>query len=237
MVAGLEYMLSQYADDMSVATLSDESSVKTVFEKLEWFRRNTGFQLSYEKTTIYRLGSIHNTNAMYYAESGVQWTNDPVSILGIKVGYNEDNRSNTDLNYEPLFQRIQAILSSWRCRNLSLFGKVSIINTLVASLFVYKMQVLEALPTALIIKFEKEMCSFIWNGNKPKISMATLKTSKKCGGLALVDLAKKDAALKISWIKVLDQDEKLSAYRWKNNLLEGRVSNGFDNRKTIISRW
>ena len=66
------------------------------------------------------------------------------------------------------------VLTMWRKRNLSLIGKVMIINTLVASLFVYKMYTLPLMSIQLIKKLEKLCSNFIWNDRKPKIALTKL---------------------------------------------------------------
>ena len=75
-----------------------------------------------------------------------------------------------------------------------------VINTLIASLFVHKMTVLPSIPEDIIQQVETVIQQFIWNGTKPKISLAALKIAKQSGGLGLVDLRKKDDALKVAWI-------------------------------------
>ena len=72
--------------------------------------------------------------------------------------------------------------------------KVLIINTLISSLFIYKMQVLPFLPSKLIKQIEMEFEKFIWNGRKPKIPLKILMNSKEDGGLALINLSLKDMA-------------------------------------------
>ena len=93
-------------------------------------------------------------------------------------------------------------------RNLSLIGKISIINTLVAPLFVYPMSVLPSVPQKLIDDMNKEFIHFIWNGHKPKIPLRILQHPKEKGGLALVDLKEKNESLKMAWVKHLYDDDK-----------------------------
>ena len=52
--------LSQYADDMDISIKNCQKSMDKVLYHLEQFRKNTGFELSYEKTSLYRVGSMAN---------------------------------------------------------------------------------------------------------------------------------------------------------------------------------
>ena len=50
-------LLNQFADDTDIFSLCTEKSIKTIFEELEKFKWQSGFTVSYEKTTVYRIGS------------------------------------------------------------------------------------------------------------------------------------------------------------------------------------
>ena len=141
-----------------------------------------------------------------YSANAVAWTNDPIQVLGVTVAV-EDT---TKVNFTPILDKSRAILNTWKCRGLSLQGKIQVINTLIASLVVYKMSVLLSLEKGLIDKFESIFNDFLWNGRKAKIPLRTLQLNKKSGGLQLVNLKNKDMALKITWIRTLLNDEKIA---------------------------
>ena len=75
-------------------------------------------------------------------------------------------------------------------------------NSLVGSLFVYKMNVLNSIPHEVANAVDKMVCNFMWNEGSAKIAMNTLKRSKKKqGGLKLFDVRLKDTALKVQWVQ------------------------------------
>ena len=57
---------------------------------------------------------------------------------------------------------------------------------------------------------EDKISKFIWDNNRPKITLEVLKREKQHGGYKLVDLAKKDKALKASWIRTIVSDCEMS---------------------------
>ena len=138
-VEDIRSLLSQFADDMDIYSLFNQGSIQKVFTILENFKLQTGFTINYDKTQIYRIGSLRDSNAQFYSQWKINWTNDPILVSGIKIS-TRTSEINT-INYEPLIQKIKGILSTWKMRQLSLIRKVQIINTLIASLFVYKMTV------------------------------------------------------------------------------------------------
>ena len=202
------YLLNQYADDMGISSDMDQTSIDTIFEYLEWFRKNTGFTLSYEKTSIFRIGSIRDTNAMLYTQKNVAWTSDEITVLGIKIVHNTDELISR--NFDDLLHQTDTILAGWENRNLSLMGKITVVNTLIGSLFVYKMSVLPNVSTTYIKKMEQKIVDYLWGRKRPKIPLRVLKMNKKDGGLRLVDLEHKQASLKISWLATLAADTKLA---------------------------
>ena len=80
---------------------------------------------------------------------------------------------------------------------------------LVASLYVYKMMVIESMTAADLAKFNSIIQQFIWNGHRPKISLKELQLNKCEGGLSLVDMAVRDKSLKATWPGILQQNQRL----------------------------
>ena len=198
-------ILSQFADDMDIYQLFDQKSFDQTFYCLENFCRVSGFTINYNKMQVYRIGSIKNSSAELISQWAIAWTNDPINVLGILVSHQE--KQVTGLSYAPLIEKTRSILAMWIQQSLSLLGKVWVVNTLIASLFVYKMMVLPAIPEEVVIVVEKLIEAFIWNNHKPKIPLKTLQASKELGGLNLVNLRCKDAALKTSWVSLLEQNQ------------------------------
>ena len=207
-IEDIEYLLNQYADDTSVASLLEEGSVKKILHTLEICRENTGFAINYDKSAVIRLGPCRDSDAKYYTQKDIAWTSADFTVLGIIVSTSDADMVNK--NYAPLLDKITATLHQWKNRNLSLMGKITVINSLVASLFVYKMAVLPAISEELCRKLDSILSRFIWNDRRAKISTKMLQYTKKCGGLGLINFQKRDMAIKTTWIQTLSADEKMS---------------------------
>ena len=197
----IEQLLNQYADDMDVGMENSETSLNAALNQIERFRRSTGFTLNYDKTTIYRVGSLAHTCARLYTEKQLTWTSETINVLGVDIYQNTEQL--IKVNYDKIVRKCDSILGSWANRSLSLVGKVNVINTLIGSLFVYKMSALPPIPNNIVEVLEQKFEAFIWNGRKPKISLATLQTAKSRGGLQLVNLKVKDVSLKATWPKMI----------------------------------
>ena len=51
-------LLNQFADDMDIFSVNKEKSLKAILEELDRFKLQSGFTVSYDKTTLYRIGSL-----------------------------------------------------------------------------------------------------------------------------------------------------------------------------------
>ena len=211
----IEKILGQYADDMDLYLLGKTDVITEAFNIITKFKNSSGFKINYNKTTIYRIGSLRYSKAILYTQHSVQWPTASINVLGVDVCCDENRL--IDLNYKPLVNKAQNILNSWynRSKGLSIIGKVLIVNTLVASLFVYKMTVLPAIPSHYVKMLDDMVQSFLWNNKKPKIPLSVLQQHKYKGGLGLVNFQRKDAALKCSWAFVIESDSLLMQIMFK----------------------
>ena len=247
-VQGYKNLLNQYADDMNATTKAKKKNLEIIFAILEDFRRNSGFTVNYNKTTVYRLGSLKNSKAKCYTEKDLVWTNEPINVLGITIDHCIEKTK--ALNYDPLITTTERTLQAWARRSLSLFGKVEIINTLVASHYIHKFMVLSTPSEAHFKRIESIWNKFLWNG-KPKISLDILQSNKSDGGAGLVNLRIRDASLKISWIPMLAKDKQMSnlAYKeldsdlgeqiWKANISESDTKEVFGTQfwSQVLQAW
>ena len=231
---GLESLLSQFADDTGAFLSYDRDSLEAFGNALYTIERNLGLKVSYEKTTLYRVGSLRNTEAKVYTTKPFAWSNDPLVSLGLTI--NTDG-SLPDCNAMEILQKVRSTCNTWYNRQLSLMGKILVINTLLGSLFVYKLMAMMSLTQEQIKEFEGVVHQFLWKGKRARISMDTLKKDKKQGGLRLVDIGKKLKALRISWIFKLDENSTLSKNAYSQlspklgNLIWRCNLNGKDVRK------
>ena len=197
-------LLNQFADDADVFSVNSEESIKEIFRELERFRLQSGFTISYDKTVLYRIGSLRHSSAMLYAIDQVAWTNEDITVLGITVAH----EGIVEKNYEGIVETVRARLNAWKYRGISLYAKIMIVNTLVMSLFVYKMMVLPKIPSKLVKAIEQEIKFFLWGKGKAKIAYRILQNPKELGGLNLTDLSIKDMSLKATWPQILSSEKE-----------------------------
>ena len=106
---------------------------------------------------------------------------------------------------------MQQLLKSWKCRYLSLKGKITVINTLALSQLIYLCSIIYV-PENVYSEVKKIILDFLWDGKPAKISYNTLIQGIENGGLKLIDLKSKVKSLSIAWIKRLTGE---SDAKWK----------------------
>lgn len=109
----------------------------------------------------------------------------------------------------------------WKQRDLSLKGKITIINSLALCPIIYLSSIIDT-PDLAIKEIEKLITDFIWAGKTPKIAKNTLIQNIPNGGLKLCSYGEKVKALLLSWVKRLTTSNQarwslIPKYMYKTN--------------------
>ena len=197
--------IAQYADDANIWSLYQEESINMIISELDKFADNTGLKVNYEKSMIYPVGAARKNAKRLKLTKNFKWADGVIESLGLLIDTN-NLEDQVMLNYDSVVNKAKNVMNVWKTRGMSTLGKIEIVNTLVGSLFVYKMQVLPKLSDNVIAKINELIADFIWNARKPKIRNSVLSLDKCDGGRKLVNLKLRDATVKIEWIRRLIQE-------------------------------
>ena len=179
-IHGIRNVLSQFADDTSIFLTFEHLEINTFCQTMRHVEANTGLKISYEKTSLYRVGSLVGSNAQMYTSKQLNWTDVNISTLGIEISTDGTIVSH---NFDVIIEKMRSVMDNWYNRSLSLMGKIMIINTLMGSLFVYKMIALLNMSQNQVKTMNKLILEFLWKGKNAKISRYLLSRSKIDGGL------------------------------------------------------
>ena len=133
---GNSEILSQFADDTALTMLAQEESFQELINVLDNFKRNTGLKANYHKTEIFRLGKTKSASKLK-TTADFKWEDQNIDLLSVLLDLDKD-----ESNYDGITNRIEAITNMWKKRNLTLIGKITMLNSLIGSLLVYKMQLI-----------------------------------------------------------------------------------------------
>ncbi len=194
--------ISQYADD-TVIYLSNLQDVSRSLALVEQFSNVSGLKLNLDKTEGLCIGSL---KGFIPAISEIKWPITPIRYLGIFVG--NDPIELNQRNWENKLESMQKLLDSWRKRDLTLFGKITIIKSLALSSLIYSSSLL--IPqTEFIKKVNKVIYHFLWNA-KDRIKRKCLINDLNNGGLKMLDFESQVKSLQAAWIpRILKQENKI----------------------------
>ena len=173
-------VITQFADDTALFVMYSEDSIHQVINTLARTEDTTGLKVSYEKTCMYRVGSLKNSNARLYTEKQLQWSDDDILMLGVSI---TNGPHQSTAVYDSILTKMSNVANTWCNRSLTITGKILLINTLMSSLFVYPMSVMPLITDTQAKAFYSIVHQFLWNNKKAKILMGVLTNSKKTGGM------------------------------------------------------
>ena len=203
-INGKEIKLSQLADDMT-CFLKDIESVKAILQLFEKFRICAGLKVNIDKTKAKCLGSLQITND----SCGLDWTTSSIHLLGVTLTGNEDDHY--IMNFKKRLKCMQNLFISWKTRNLSLKGKITVINNLALPPLIYLANVIHV-PERVTKEVKDIVNNFLWGSRIPKISHNVTIQKIEDGGLKLIDFTEKVKSLKVAWIKRLSDKSNAN---WK----------------------
>ena len=195
-----EIKITQLADD-TTCFVKDKTSLCHLLDIFKQYQRCAGLKMNIDKTNAKTLGPEPMPPDDLY---GLDWTEDAVNTLGVVLSGNETDHY--ILNYKKRLKTMKNLLSSWKCRYLSLKGKVTVINSLAISPLLYLASVIHV-PCRVIQEVKQIVTDFIWNGKPPKIAYNVMIQNIENGGLKLVDFESKVKSLKVGFIKRLLQNK------------------------------
>jgi len=203
----VECKLAGYADDFTPIVANLES-VHAVFELYHKFSSISGIYLNPEKTEILKIGPHHNDPEMeiriqYGQESYQIKTTRRIVVCGVSHPMNDPESYN--LNIKEKINKMKRLLNSWRCRSLSIIGKILITKVFGLSQLIYFLQTC-SISNEDLKCIDRSLYSFIWSAktSRPndKIKRTVLKGPILEGGLNAPDIFSLNRALKFKkWLR------------------------------------
>ena len=162
-----EIKLSQYADDTTVF-VSDIKSAENLVNLLKLSSECSGLKVNSSKSDVLCLGSERNVQ-----ERVLDFRPPKDFVYSHGVYFSHNSKVTDEKNFHSKLASLKSLLSMWKIRDLTLYGKIQIIKTLALPKIVF---ICSVLPSP--VNFEKEInsltFSFIWNNKPAKIKKNNL---------------------------------------------------------------
>ena len=193
---GKREVIMQFADDTDLF-LDQKTHLIFVFELLKRFQSATGSTINIDKTTGLILGKINEYDSYF---KYVHWQNScGMKILGIL--FFEDFIETQNTNWTNQIHKLETYITNLKRRNLSLKGKVLILNTVAMARFWHTATILP-IPPWLFKRINAAMFNFLWDGeNINPIARKIVYQPKDKGGLGLKWPKLQQIALHLKFVK------------------------------------
>ena len=180
-----------------------------IFKTIE---KVAGLKINVDKTSAVWLGSKSDEMPMCQ-DLGIRFVKE-FTLLGnhFKTSLNDLQ----DCNYGRILNDIEKLLKEYAKHNLTILGKITVINTLAIPKLVHVMSVLPNPHRKYIDQMKKLFSKFIWSNKRPKVAKKLLVQKVKNGGIRLKDVELFSKALKVKWVKRL----YVSHSAWQNLFLK-----------------
>ena len=188
-----ETKLLQYADD-TTAVLSDINSARALFKLLDDFQKLSGLKVNPTKTEGMWIGSSRQNKTK---PLGIKWPDEPIKALGVYYSY--DPKLLHEKNFIEKLDSIKKLINIWSSRGLSIYGKVTVIKSLIIPKFVYIASLLPT-PKDTIRELNQLLFKFLWKGVDKTTRLSVINEYEK-GGLKMIDLETMIKSLRLVWLK------------------------------------
>lgn len=187
--------ISQYADDTTFF-VRNTTSLEALMQLIDFFTEFSGLKLNRQKSYILLLGNcLHPPSHLHDIK-----VTEQVSILGIFFKNSMTDDAHFQLNFQHKLQKIEDICNTWLNRNISLKGKVVLVNSLLISILHYPCSC-TFVPQRVYRQFKKIITDFLWKGGRSKIAYDVLIQDISDGGLKLQDLETRVKTIHVKWIQ------------------------------------
>ena len=160
---GIDLKLLQYADD-TLFYVSDINYFENILIELEVFGDVAGPKLNREKTVLIWIGTACQRWSL--SCFGLHWTDEPVKYLGHHIA--PDLQCALKIDWQNNLEKMQKLLANWRKRNLTLFGRLTIIKSLAISQVIHLM-IVDTIQSTFSIKLNSLIFKFPQKSNIEKV--------------------------------------------------------------------
>jgi hypothetical protein len=164
-----EIKLSQYADDTHILLDGSEKSVRNTVNLLNNLTKISRLRDNYNKSELASLGRSRMEIYTHNFSSGMKITVDKIKILGITIPTNGKYEDLIKLYYDEKRGKIKNIIQSWSKRSFSLFGKVTIIKSLIVPQLTHLLSVLPNPGQNYLTDIDSLIFNFLWDNTPPKL--------------------------------------------------------------------
>lgn len=188
-----------YADDVTFIGEWSEVNFINLNRILRCFYLASGLKVNLAKSRVFGIGieeiEITRLAGILHCEPATF----PFVYLGLPIGANMKLAK----NWKPIMDKFNSKLSSWKAKNLSFGGRLTLLKSVLGSLPLYYFSIFKA-PLKVIGSLESIRRRFLWSGSDDKrkinwVAWNVVTAPKSSGGLGVGCLNSLNIALLSKW--------------------------------------
>ncbi|GKV42304.1 hypothetical protein SLEP1_g49718 [Rubroshorea leprosula] len=189
----------QFADDTIFFGEASEENIQAIKCIMRTFELASGLKINFGKSQLMEIGTEEGWKERMAYRLCCKGGELPFKYLGIPIGGNHRKLA----MWKPLMESFKKKLASWKGQNLSLGGRITLLNSVLSSLPVYLMSAYK-IPKGILYSLDKIRRNFLWGGSREEnkikwVSWERVCRKKVCGGLGVKNLRKFNLALMGKW--------------------------------------
>ena len=178
-----------FADDLLLFMEASMAQVEVVKRVLSEFSMCSGLRVNQIKTQVFFSHNVPDLQRRSLGQAlGFSVTSDLGKYLGVPLWHNRVSKQ----MYGGIIEKVKSHLSGWNASTLSLAGRITLAQSVLAAIPLYSMQTV-MLPAAICNDIDVTCRRFIWGGSSNKNGVSLVNWDKAClpksyGGLGFKDL-------------------------------------------------
>ncbi|XP_024190144.1 uncharacterized protein LOC112194121 [Rosa chinensis] len=198
-----------FADDLILFAEASTNQARVLKKCMDLFCSISGQSVNFEKSKIYCSPNVRTNLAR--AISGIcgsPLTKDLGKYLGVPLLHSRV----TKLTYSEMIDKVHGRLCGWKSKTLSMAGRLTLINSVTASIPIYTMQTAK-IPLSTCDALDKLNRDFLWGDSDDKRKIHLVNWDNVCkpknrGGLGIKRTTDMNKAMlaKVSW-RILQNDD------------------------------
>ena len=181
-ISGVEFLVSQYADDPSLTIDGSRESLVNCIKILKLYVNASGLCVNIDKTKVVWTGNRKSSNIRFCDEFNLQWETE-FNVLGVK--FTNNLKEMVDLNYAEKLVESKKLFLNWSKRILTPLGKVTVFKHLALSKINSLILSLPNPSKQIIDELQKMFYQYLWDKKPDKIKRNVITQNYADGGLRM----------------------------------------------------
>ena len=147
-----------FADDLILFAKATTEQVQVIKGALDIFCKSSGQKVNFSKSCVFFSKKVpHLRRNELSQELGIKLTSDLGRYLGVPLLHNKCSKQ----YFQFVLDRMETKLNGWNMQNLSLAGRCTLAQSVLASIPSYPMQTMK-IPMSICERIDRICRNFIW---------------------------------------------------------------------------